>query len=141
LVGSGSQEFTAHQHHIEGLGFLESSDEEMATWAGAIVPLLTGGGTRIKIAEAFSKHCPLVATTLGAHGYDLKDGHQCFLRDEPNSFAEACLELLQNPKRGQALAERAYQEFQEKWDWKAISPTIAETAKQVLRCGDLKQYA
>ena len=40
----------------------------------AIVPLLHGGGTRLKILEALACALPVVSTTLGAEGLDTVPG-------------------------------------------------------------------
>jgi hypothetical protein len=44
-----------------------------------VVPLLSGGGTRIKILEAFSRLCPVVATPVGAHGIEVTGGKHLLL--------------------------------------------------------------
>ncbi|HBY64181.1 MAG TPA: hypothetical protein DEH78_30535, partial [Solibacterales bacterium] len=51
---------------------------DVAPWyaqAGAVVaPIRAGGGTRIKILEAFAHGCPVVSTSLAAEGLDVRDG-------------------------------------------------------------------
>ncbi|MFZ0944529.1 MAG: glycosyltransferase [Syntrophobacteraceae bacterium] len=56
----------------------------------------SGGGTRIKILEAAAYGKPVVSTTIGAEGIDLRDGEEILLRDAPGSFAEACILLLKD---------------------------------------------
>jgi glycosyltransferase involved in cell wall biosynthesis len=62
-----------------------------------IVPLRAGSGTRIKILEAFSFGRPVVSTTIGAEGLALKNREQLLIADEPEAFAGACVELLEDP--------------------------------------------
>jgi len=133
MVGSNSQQHFQGAPNTSSLGFVEDVDQEMASWSSSIVPIQTGGGTRIKIAEAFSKHCPIVSTSLGAYGYDLTSGQQCLLADSSKEFAQACIDLLESPEKGQQLAENAYQEFLENWDWAAISKQVQETALSALK--------
>jgi glycosyltransferase involved in cell wall biosynthesis len=73
----------------------------------AVVPLRAGGGTRIKILEAFSLGCPVVATRLGADGIEAENEEHLLLADSPEELAKACLRLLQDPMLGSALATRA----------------------------------
>ena len=54
-----------------------------------VVPLLSGGGTRIKILEAFSAGRAVVSTTIGAEGIDVVDREHLLLADDPASFAAA----------------------------------------------------
>ena len=51
-----------------------------------VVPILTAGGTRIKILEAGIAGRPVLSTPMGAHGLDAIDGKDLFLFDDDNSF-------------------------------------------------------
>lgn len=118
--------------NIDELGFVEDTAEEISTWSLMIVPILIGGGTRIKIAEAFSRRCPVVATRQGAYGYSLSNGGECFLADEPESFAAACSSLIEDEEIGRAMAERARAMFDRELSWDAIEPRIVATVKECL---------
>lgn len=133
IVGKNSEKHFHNHPNVSGLGFVDDVDEEMATWSSSIVPILSGGGTRIKIAEAFSKRCPIVSTKLGAYGYQLTDGKECLLADEVDSFAASCIELIRKPELGQRIAENAYQEFLTRWDWKSITSQVIQVAEAHLK--------
>ncbi len=64
-----------------------------------ICPLLNGQGTRIKIVESLAFGKPVVSTTIGAYGLPLGEAEGVLRRDEAQSFAQACLELLEQPAR------------------------------------------
>ena len=51
-----------------------------------IVPLLSGGGTRIKILEAGIAKRVVMTTAIGADGLDLRDGEELLLFSDPESF-------------------------------------------------------
>jgi glycosyltransferase involved in cell wall biosynthesis len=70
----------------------------------ALVPLRAGGGTRIKILEAFATRVPVISTPIGAEGLDLDHERHLLLADL-DGFAEACLRLHADPGLGRALAE------------------------------------
>lgn len=126
LVGAATDEGIAGKgENVDGLGFVDDAQREIASWALMIVPILVGGGTRIKIAEAFSRGCPVVSTTMGAYGYALENGRECLMADTPVEMAEACMRLLGDPESGEAMAERAWKEFRKKWSWDAIAPKIS----------------
>lgn len=78
-----------------------------------VVPLRAGGGTRIKILNGLAWGLPMVSTRLGAEGLDLEDGEHLLLRDSPEEFAGAALEVLtrealwrQLRENGRSAAER-----------------------------------
>ena len=118
---------------IEGLGFVAEVSGEMAGWAASIVPINRGGGTRVKIAETFSRKCPLVSTRLGAYGYQVETGRDCLLADSPAEMAAACLKLMDQPAYGQQLAERSWQRFCTEWSWDAIAPRVSGAVDACLR--------
>jgi polysaccharide biosynthesis protein PslH len=73
----------------------------------AVVPIRAGGGTRIKILEAFAHGVPVVSTRLGAEGIAATDGVHLLLADDAQAFAAACLRLKRDPDEAAALARRA----------------------------------
>lgn len=118
---------------IDALGWIPDPAAEIATWSAMIIPIRHGAGTRIKIADAFSRKCPVVSTRLGAFGYEVKDGRELLLADAPEEFASACISLLRDPQRGGAMAERAYVAFLQGWTWDAIAPKVWAAAEDAMR--------
>ena len=58
------------------------------------MPLRVGGGTRLKIYEAFSMGIAVVSTTLGAEGLAGVHGQHFLCADEPADFAARVLDLM-----------------------------------------------
>jgi glycosyltransferase involved in cell wall biosynthesis len=134
LVGEGSHKVLDRPlPDVDQFGWLPDPTEEIASWSAMIVPLRLGAGTRIKIAEAFSRKCPVVSTPLGAYGYDLVHGQELLLAGSPDSFANACVSLIRDPAAGAALADRAWRRFLAEWTWERIVPRVLETAEDCLR--------
>lgn len=72
-------------------------------WANLVViPLSAGGGTRIKLIEAFAYGVPVVATRIGAEGVAVEDDVHLLLADSQTELVEACVRLLSDD----ALAAR-----------------------------------
>jgi glycosyltransferase involved in cell wall biosynthesis len=85
-------------------------DDVADAYAGAdavVVPLRAGGGTRIKLLEAFAYRRPAVSTTIGAEGIEAQDGTHLLVADEAHAFAERCARLMAQPDLRAELAERA----------------------------------
>jgi glycosyltransferase involved in cell wall biosynthesis len=116
---------------FEHTGFLPDTTEEFASWSALIVPIQFGGGTRIKILEAFSRMCPVITTPVGSHGLEVKDGQHLLIRQSPQEVANACIELLNKPTMGQVLAEAGWSLFESKYEWNRIGPRIRDTAERV----------
>jgi glycosyltransferase involved in cell wall biosynthesis len=101
-----------------------------SAWA-SVVPLRLGGGTRLKILEAMALRTPVVATSKGAEGLDVKSGENLLIADTPDAFAEAVLRLLQEPRLRQHLADKAYQLVAKKYDWAVTMPRFLELVERV----------
>jgi glycosyltransferase involved in cell wall biosynthesis len=73
----------------------------------AIVPIRAGGGTRLKILEAFAHRVPVVSTALGAEGLGAIDDGELLIGDCATSIARACLRIKSDPALARQLACRA----------------------------------
>ena len=133
LVGRGSEGcLTKLGPDIAGLGWIADPTDEIATWSAMVVPIKVGAGTRIKIAEGFARKCPVVATTLGAFGYEARNGDEILLADGASDFASACVLLLSNPALGEALAERAHKRFVKEWTWDSYASRVGRVIEDCL---------
>jgi glycosyltransferase involved in cell wall biosynthesis len=97
LVGKNPaavERYTAGDPRIEVVGPVDDAVCEIARSRVAIVPLLTGSGTRLKILEAWAAGLPVVSTTIGAEGLPVRDGETVLLADGAEAFAEAVTRLL-----------------------------------------------
>ncbi|MEM9282120.1 MAG: glycosyltransferase family 4 protein, partial [Verrucomicrobiota bacterium] len=56
-----------------------------------------GGGTRIKILEAFQFGRPVVSTAVGAEGLEVENEVHLLVADDGESFVQACLKLVEDP--------------------------------------------
>jgi polysaccharide biosynthesis protein PslH len=70
----------------------------------AVAPLRAGGGTRVKILEAFAHDRAVVATTLGAEGIEATPGEHLLIADDADAFAGGCARLLQDPALRRRIA-------------------------------------
>jgi hypothetical protein len=71
-----------------------------------IVPVRAGGGTRIKVLEAFAHQRPVVATSAGAEGLEVTAGRHLLIADSPGDFAACCGRLMRDPALGRRLASQ-----------------------------------
>jgi glycosyltransferase involved in cell wall biosynthesis len=60
-------------------------------------------GTRYKIIEAGACGVPVVSTTLGAEGLAVVNGRDALIADEPSSFADSIIRLLEDPDLASSL--------------------------------------
>jgi len=100
------------------------------TSALCIVPLRQGGGTRLKILEAMALRTPVVATSKGAEGLQVRHRKHLLIADTPRAFADAILELLQNPSLRATLTANAYAQARRVYDWTVIGEQLDRVVVQ-----------
>lgn len=101
-----------------------------AAW-GSIVPLFTGGGTRLKILEAMALGTPVVATPKGAEGLHVRHDEHLLIADSAEAFAQAVVRLMQNPALRQRLSEQALQLVRTTYGWNVIMPDFLRLVERV----------
>jgi len=93
---------------VEFAGFVSDLHKLYARSRVVSAPILSGSGTRLKIIEAAAYGKPIVATRLGVEGLHFDNGSELLIRDDPTSFADACVQLLQDPVFCERLGRAAY---------------------------------
>ncbi|CAN5193997.1 glycosyltransferase family 4 protein [soil metagenome] len=94
------------------------------------VPLDSGGGTRLKILEAFAAGLPVVSTKIGAEGIDCMPGEQIIIAERAQ-MAAAIVNASQNAAMLNDVAVKARALANEKYDWQRIGQMCVETVKSV----------
>jgi polysaccharide biosynthesis protein PslH len=110
IVGGGDAEAALGARLVSGVtlhGHVPSVAPFYADADIAIVPIRAGGGTRIKILEAFTHRVPVVSTSVGAEGIDALDGKHLLVADGSKALASACMAVKLAPALGEALTEQA----------------------------------
>lgn len=102
-----------------------------STWA-SVVPLRSGGGTRLKILEAMALGTPVITTTKGAEGLGAKHGKSVLIADEPEEFAAAVVRLFKEPGLRRYLAENAYQLVRDRFDWAGVMPQFLQLIENIV---------
>jgi glycosyltransferase involved in cell wall biosynthesis len=108
----------------------------MARGCVYVVPLLVGGGTRIKIFEAMAAGKAVVSTTIGAEGLPVRHLENILLADEPEDFANRIIELLSDPRRREHMGSAARKLVSENYSWQAVGRTLADALE-----GTAAQYS
>jgi polysaccharide biosynthesis protein PslH len=112
VAGFGSstkfEAFLREQPGVVFLGRVPESSEVYSNVHFTITPLHAGGGTRIKILEAFSLGRAVVTTTIGIEGINASPGKDHLRADTTEDFLKACLRLIDEPVLRSTLARNAF---------------------------------
>lgn len=113
-------------------GYVESVEEWYKKAKIAIVPLLVGSGTKLKILEANAYGRPVITTSIGVEGLEFKDGVDILIADHPEDFAKKILILLRDNKIYHRIALNARRNVEENYDWTRISYKLENIYQEMI---------
>jgi polysaccharide biosynthesis protein PslH len=111
-------------------GFVDDVRPYIAAAAVYIVPLLTGGGTRLKVLEAMAMAKPMVCTTLGCEGIPAVAGQDLLIADLADAFADGVVTLLRNEALRSDLGRSARHFVEQHFDWHQVTAPLEQVYAQ-----------
>jgi glycosyltransferase involved in cell wall biosynthesis len=122
-VGRATREEISHFGSMPGLkltGYVEDIRPYVHAASCFIVPLRVGGGTRLKVLDAWAMGKAMVSTRLGAEGLDARHGENILLADSPREFAEAMIRILRDQELRETLGGNARRTAERGYSWESI---------------------
>ena len=110
------------------------------SWA-SIVPLRLGAGTRVKVLESMALGTPVVSTTKGAEGLEVRDGENILIADSPTEFAKRVVDLLRSPELRARLATAGRRLVESKHNWEVVGQELRALVERVGTCQLIRRGA
>lgn len=114
-------------------GFVEDVRPLVASSSASVVPIRVGAGTRLKILESMATGVPVVSTTKGAEGLDVKHGEHLLIADSAQEFAESVVRLLRDSDLRNDLITSARNLVMTKYDMEAVIPKFEKLVQRVVQ--------
>jgi glycosyltransferase involved in cell wall biosynthesis len=118
------------QAGVEVHGDVADVSPFLARASALVVPLEAGGGTRLKILEAFAAGLPVVSTPVGCEGLDVRHDEHLLVAGRAG-LADATARLLESPALGESLAQRARALAARDYDWGAVGRRAADAIRSM----------
>jgi glycosyltransferase involved in cell wall biosynthesis len=112
-------------------GFVPDITAELARADIIVVPVRFGSGTRVKILEAFAHRIPVVSTTVGCEGLEVRDREHLLVADDAETIAAACARLLEDVSLRATVSAAAHDLYWRRYRWDAVASTIVELASRI----------
>lgn len=109
---------------VRVIGYVEDVRPLYSDNSIMVVPLLAGGGSRLKILEAFATGTPVVSTTKGAEGLEVEAGRHLLIADTADDFAAAVIRLRRDVDLYDRLRSEARALVEEKYDWPVLAAKL-----------------
>lgn len=114
-------------HGVELTGYVDDVRPLANAAACHIVPLRVGGGTRLKILNAWAMGKAVVSTTIGCEGLAAIDADNILIRDEPRAFAEAVANVLRDSVLRRQLGESGRRTAERYYSWDVIGQRMIDS--------------
>jgi glycosyltransferase involved in cell wall biosynthesis len=132
IMGRNPPTIINQSHYLKLTGYVPNLVNYLAAGDMAIVPILKGGGTKLKIFDYLAAGLPIVATYKAIEGVPLKNKVHVLLSDTINEeFIENILTLYNDQSYRERLSENC-KNFAENYDWKNISQTLIQVYKKLV---------
>lgn len=96
-----------------------------------MVPVKGPGGTRLKMLEALAAGLPVVSTTVGAAGLDLKHNYHAMISNSPAELARYTKELLNNPLLAKKIGKNGQEYVKKYFDWEVLGKLHDEIYSEI----------
>lgn len=117
---------------VTALGYLPDIRHAIATARCCVVPIRIGGGTRLKILDAWAMGKAVVSTPIGCEGLHAVDGKNILIRDTPEGIAEAVLQLLRDAGLRTRLEQEGRRTAAEYYSWASVGERIRRAYQGLL---------
>jgi hypothetical protein len=107
VVGTAASQVASRQPGVTLVGEVDDLAAEYGQADVVVVPLRSGSGLKLKLAEAINEGCPVVTTPVGAQGLGGIDPTPFEVADTADQFALAVGAVLDEPDRRAALSRAA----------------------------------
>jgi polysaccharide biosynthesis protein PslH len=85
-----------------------------------VVPLRVGGGSRLKILDAWAMGKAVVSTSVGCEGLSARDGENLLIADTPGDFAAAVRRVLTDVALAEQLGAAARRTVEREYSWDVV---------------------
>jgi polysaccharide biosynthesis protein PslH len=112
-------------------GFVESAAAFMQQYELMIVPLLSGGGMRVKIIEGMALGKCIISTGLGSEGIAVKHLHDILVCDDPGQWIDVLSQYCRGGFCYQGVGEQARRTAQLLYDNEQVVQRFVELYRRI----------
>jgi glycosyltransferase involved in cell wall biosynthesis len=121
LVAAGQ-----HDPRIAVTGYVSDERTYFARATVLVLPLRTGGGSRLKALAAMASGLPIVSTRVGIEGLEVEPGVHHLQADTSDEWISSLRQILADGELRQRLACDARRLVEQRYDWSAMREPLRQ---------------
>lgn len=114
-------------------GEAENAEQFMNEFSVMTVPLLSGGGMRVKLVEGMALGKAIVSTSIGAEGTETENEKELMIENTAEDFSDALCNLLNNEIFARELGNRAKEFAKSHFDLTSSSTKLIDFYTELLK--------
>lgn len=127
---TASQRKAYARRGIELTGYVEDVRPFLRAAACFVAPLRFGGGTKLKILDAWAMGKAIVATPAACEGLEARDGENILIRSDPGAFSEAVVRVLEDDPLRRKLEQNARRTAEGTYSWRTIGQEMTRLYRE-----------
>lgn len=124
--------YTKKIKNVHIVGEVEDAKKFINSNSIMIVPLLSGGGIRVKIIEGMALGKAVISTSVGAEGLHYKNKENIWIANTPEDFLKALNYFDKDLNRIETMGNAARKLIEEDYDENSISKKLISFYKELL---------
>lgn len=117
--------------NIEILGDVVDVRPYLAKGEIYVCPVRDGGGTRLKLLDAFAMGKAVVSTSIGCEGLDVRPNDNILIADSPSEFVKQITRVFRDPALRVVLGQEARKLVEDQYCWTKVGKTLNNVYMQV----------
>lgn len=121
------QQAAAQDPAVTITGGVDSIMPYLAQQSISVMPITIGGGTRLKVLEAFAAQCPVISTAKGVEGIDVHHEENVWLAETTEDFVTGIRHLAENPEICARIGQGGFETVRQSYSWQTAARDVAAT--------------
>ncbi len=117
---------------IEVTGTVDDVRPYYCEAVASIVPLKIGGGSRLKILESMAADIPVISTTLGAEGLEVRPETNIVIADTNQQLIEAVINVVEDEQLRRRLSSAGRNLVSRRYEWAIAGESLYKIYEDLL---------